>query len=104
MNVSHHEVGNRIDDNDLGVEVLDELVDAQKMHFEAALRWTPCLEAQKPFFHVLLKVNTYRSHVTRRLRGRFFKRDIKRLAPVGARPGNETRAEAGFSRACGTAN
>src|SRR5882757_2614716 len=104
MKVSHHEIRDRIDDDDLWVEFLDEFMNTQEMHFEPALRRAPCLESQDALLQVFVEIDADRTHIARGLHGRFFERNIERFPPVEARSFGKTGAEARFTGTGGTAD
>ena len=104
MHVSHHEVGDRIDDHDLGIVVLDELMDLQEMHFQPALRWAPCLESQKPFLRVLARSIPIERMLRAACAGDSSNATYRHFLPVGAGRLARMRAEARFSRSGGAAN
>jgi hypothetical protein len=91
------EVGDRIEDDDVGREILHHLMDADQVHFQAVDGGPGGMVFQKPLPGPLLHVETEGLHVPLDLGGGFLESEVQApFAPAAGGIGEEA-GDAGFA-------
>src|SRR2546423_14970491 len=92
--------GNRIDYYDTGIEVADQVMDFDQVHFKAKRGRPRSVQIQQPLVHPAPQIESDGPHISHDLIRGFFEREEDAFLAASAPSIYEVRRQAGLPGAC----